>query len=384
MKVRAAFPFLCLAGLLASCVSREAPPAFVGSEAGSALLAEVRELTREQGLAAAKERLVAGLAARDDSKGVIERRVMRTTRDPGLVLPDSVAALPASRRARIAIAVVPGTKASNRGGKDRTRECLRGAAETARAMGFSTSFVETEARGAVEENAALIAARLREAFDRSDAVVLVMLSKGAHDVIRYLREDGADLPAAQREKLVAVLSLAGTVQGSVVADWMAHSPRPLAATTRGWLRLSGQEAAVAMLESVARSPWEGDAASRIARRFPNLTWISIAMVPDGEDGRITERLWSPLVRRRVERTAPYYSPGDGLVESAASVLPDRVDLPEWIVTGFGSHSMPNGSYRDGGRIAPQTTKPGREKLRPESGGEIMSAYLRALPSSVLK
>lgn len=138
-----------------------------------------------------------------------------------------------------------------------------------------------------------------------------------------------------------------------------------------------------MLEAVARSPWNGDTASLVAERFPRLTWISIAMVPDGKDGRITEHLWAPMVRGRIEKTAPYYSPSDGLVESAASVLPDHVRLPEWVVIGYGSHAMPNGIYRGGGRIAPQTTHPGREKLRPETGGEVISAYLRALPQSLL-
>jgi hypothetical protein len=225
---------------------------------------------------------------------------------------------------------------------------------------------------------------MEEVFEASDAVVLVMLSKGAHDVIRYLREDGVKLPPEQRAKLVVVLSLAGTVQGSVVADWMAHSPRPLAGATRRWLRLSGQEAAIAMLEAVARSPWEGEGASLVESRFPGLTWISIAMVPDGEDGRITEHLWAPMVRKRIEATSSYFSPSDGFVESAASVLPDHIDLPEWVVFGYGSHAMPNGRYRDGGRIAPQTTRPGKEKLKPESGGEIMSAYLRALPQELLR
>ncbi len=379
---------LAIAGMLAAlsggCAPMRGTEAWPGAVAGSRLLAEVRETTRSEGLVAARHRLVEGLAREDGSGGDLERRVMRTTADPGLVLPDSFAALPSSRRARIAIAIVPGTKAANPKGKDRTRECLRGAAGASRSMGFATWFVETEARGTVEENASLISLQLREAFAQADTVVLVMLSKGAHDVVRYLREDGVALPAAQREKLVVVLSLAGTVQGSVVADWMAHSPRPFASATRHWLRLSGQEPALSMLESVARSPWEDGAAERISRRFPNLTWISIAMVPDGADGRIADRLWAPVVRRRIERTAPYYSPADGLVESAASVLPDAVDVPEWIVTGFGSHAMPNGSYRNGGRIAPRTTKPGREKLRPESGAEIMDAYLRALPSSLLR
>ena len=45
--------------------------------------------------------------------------------------------------------------------------------------------------------------------------------------------------------------------------------------------------------------------------------------------------------------------------------------------------MPNGSYRDGSRIAPETTVPGKEKLKPETGAEVISAYLRALPRSLL-
>jgi hypothetical protein len=382
---RAAFgATLFLASAFSACVPTGAPLGYVSGAPDSALLREVREVTRREGLVAARERLVEGLAEHDASRGDLGRRVAETTRDPSLALPDSFAAMPALRRARTAIAIVPGTRAGNPNAGDRTRECLRGAAEASRELGFSTWFIETEARGSMEENAALIAGRLAEVFESSDQVALVMLSKGAHDVIRYLREEGARLPFAQRKKLAVVLSLAGTVQGSVVADWMAHSPRPLPVATREWLRLSRQEGAVAMLEEVARSPWEGETAERLGVTFPNLKWVSIAMVPDGGDGRIADRLWSPWLRRRVERTMPHYSPCDGLVESAASVLPDSVRVPQWVVVGYGSHAMPNGSYAEGGRIAPMTTRPGREKLRPESGGEIMSAYLRALPQSLLR
>jgi hypothetical protein len=370
--------------VLTSCARRGGEEDFSGLLPQAALLAEVRQITRQAGLAEAKEELVAGLLAEDESRGELERRVIRTTGDPDLAFPDSLAAMPAKARARTGIVIVPGTRAGNPKTKDRTRECLRGAADAAKEMGFSSWFIETAPRGTVEENARFIAGQLREAFARNDAIVLVMLSKGAHDVIRYLQEDGVNLPASDRKKLAVVLSLAGTVQGSVVGDWMAHSTRPLPSLTRRWLRSSDQEAAIAMLESIARSPWEEGVAERIGSRFPEMTWVSIAMVPDGEDGRISERLWSPWVRQRVERTAPYYSPSDGLVESAASVLPDSVSLPEWVVVGYGSHAMPNGTYRDGTRIAPQTTRPGREKLRPESGAEIMSAYLRALPTSLLR
>ncbi len=371
---------LCLLG---SCSTQGNISRFTSGVPDCALLTEVRTITREQGLADAKERVIAGLQERDGSSGALTKRVERTTANPKLVLPDSLAALPSSRRERIALVIIPGTKVAGRHRPDRTRECLRGAATVAREMGFSTWFVDTEARGEVDENAAKIAVQVRGAFFQTDRVILVMLSKGAHDVIRYLQEDGLALPAEQRRKLVVALSLAGTVQGSVVADWMAHSSRPFPVLTRQWLRVSGQKSALDMLESISRSPWRGDLPMRLDSGFPHLTWIGIAMVPDGADGRITERLWLPPVRREIERTAPWYSPNDGLVESAAEILPDSVKLPEWVVIGYGSHAMPNGSYSDGSRIAPQTTRPGVEKLRPESGGEIMSAYLRALPTSLL-
>lgn len=370
--------------MLTSCARRGGEGAFSGLVPEAALLAQVRQTTREAGLVAAKKELISGLLAEDESRGALERRVIRTSSDAGWVYPDSLASMPAGERVRTAIVIVPGTRAGNPKTKDRTRECLRGAADAAKEMGFSSWFIETAPRGTVEENARYIAGRMREAFAKNDAVVLVMLSKGAHDVIRYLQEDGVNLPASDRKKLAVVLSLAGTVQGSVVGDWMAHSTRPFPSMTRRWLRASDQAAAVAMLESIARSPWEEGVAERIGSSFPEMTWVSIAMVPDGEDGRISDRLWSPWVRQRVEETAPYYSPSDGLVESAASVLPDSVSLPEWVVVGYGSHAMPNGTYRDGSRIAPRTTRPGREKLRPESGAEIMSAYLRALPESLLR
>lgn len=352
--------------------------------AESALLGEVREITMYEGLPRAKDRLIERLIERDDSAGALERRVVRTTADPNLVLPDSLAALPDSTRRRIAIAIIPGTRAGNQRGRDRTRECLAGAAARSRSMGLATHFLQTAARGSIEQNADLVARQMREIFAESDDVIILMLSKGAHDVIHYLQHGGAGLPVAHRRKLVAVISLAGTVQGSVVAEWLVTSPRPLAATTRAWLTVSGQADAIEMLRSISASPWEEGSAEKMAVLYPRLTWISIAMVPDGSDGRIRERLWSPFLRKRVEKTTVAYSPTDGLVESAASVLPETVPLTEWIVTAYGSHAMPNGSYRDGSRIAPQTTDPHRERLKPETGGEVISAYLRALPQSLLR
>jgi hypothetical protein len=361
----------------------------VGAEDGGAategrLLTEAREMTRREGLPAAKAYLLSQLPARDDSGGALEQRVIRTTADPELILPDSLAAMSLSRRQRTAIAIIPGTRAGNQNSRDHTRECLQGAAAQSRVMGFDTHFLLTEPRGTIEQNADLVARQMSGIFAGADTVIILMLSKGAHDVIHYLQHGAMELPAAQRRKLVAVISLAGTVQGSVVAEWLVSSRRPLATMTRSWLTLSGQPDAIAMLRSIGESPWQSETTGKMASLFPRMTWVSIAMVPDGPDGRISERLWSPFLRNRIEKWAPFYSPTDGLVESAASVLPETVRVPEWIVAAYGSHAMPNGTYRDGSPIAPQTTRPGREKLEPETGGEVISAYLRALPQSLVR
>lgn len=368
---------------LTGCVQFDREEAGAKAAPSGALLGEVREITRREGLNSARDHLVAGLDNLDGSRGDLEDRVVRTTADPALILPDALAALPLSVRRRTAIAIVPGTRAGSKSKGDRTVNCLKGAAEESRALGFATYFLDTEARGTVEDNADRVALQLREVFEKSDRVILLMLSKGAHDVIRYLQEGGASLPAQHRGKLAVVLSLAGTVQGSVVADWMAYSSRPLAVTTRGFLRLSGQDEAIAMLRSVAGNPWNSEDVSKMPGLYPNLTWVSIAMVPDGPDGRITEKLWAPYIRKRVEKTSSHYSPTDGLVESAASILPESVALEQWIVPALGSHAMPNGTYRNGIRVAPQTTELGEEALKPETGGEVISAYLRAMPRSLL-
>lgn len=351
-------------------------------EARSSVLREARDTTRSEGLPRARDLVAKRLAERDFSRGELERRVIATTRDPGFAWPDSLAALPREERRRIAVVLVPGTR-TGFGGPSMTRQTLRDAARKSEAMGFDTHFLDTPPRGGVQENAALVAEAVAPVFEEADRVVMLALSKGAHDLVHYLQEHALELPVAQRAKLRLVLTLGGTLQGSVVADFFANSPRLVPVVLRSGLVLRGKREQIGMLKTIARSPWRPEDASRMAEGFPNLTWVSLAMVPDGEDGRIAERLWSPPIRKRISRFSPYFSPADGLVESAASVLPDGVEVPEWIVRGFGSHAIPNARYADGSPVAPRTKVPGDETLNPASGGEIMDAYLRALPRSLV-
>jgi len=369
-----------LAGLLfCSCSTR--PLSLQPSTQGS-LLDQARAITRESGLVEAREFVIEQLGDLDSSDGEMERRISRTTSSSTLSFPDSLMALGAEGRAEVAMVIIPGTKV-RLCVPSKARETLAEAARKAEELGFKAYIIDTPHHSTPSENAGIIAGQLAPIISESEHVILMMLSKGAHDVAFFLQDHAANWPPDERAKFKAVLSLAGTVQGSIAAAWMAGSPHPAPLLLRNTLRISGQGHIVEMLEEVGVSPWHTSTLQRLSQTFPNLTWISFAMIPDGGDGRVTEKVWMPQIRRLIEREAPFFSPEDGLVESLASVMPEESDLPQWVIRGFGSHILTNGRFPDGSRIAPATTVEGVEELNPASGAELMDALLRALPAPLL-
>ncbi len=313
----------------------------------------------------------------------MEGRLAAATADADLIFPDSWAAIDALARDRVALVIIPGTTVKLRGEPPPTRDALAEAARTANAMGFRAVFVETPYHACPDENGTLVADIVSEVFASHDRVVIMMLSKGAHDVARYLQLHAADLPEPEREKLVGVVSLVGTLQGSVSARWFVRSRHPVPGAIRSYLRMTGDSKTMHMLATIAANPWDDCFPARMPEVFPNLTWISFVMIPDGPDGRTTEDVWNRHIRRLAERGSKEFSPEDGLVEAAAAILPHCSQVPEIIVRGFGSHALSNGRYPDGTPIAPRTANPDKGPTIPESGGEIIDAFLRAAPAGIL-
>lgn len=377
---------LCLAvfsTLISSCVTKRVE-VDIRPPHPSSLLEEARNLTRTDGLVAARNHIAESLRQRDSSSGEMERRLAAATADPDLVFPDSWAALDDASRDRVAMVIIPGTTVKLHGKPPPTREALAEAARTANEMGFRAVFVETPYHACPDENGTLLADIVNEAFASHDRVVLTMLSKGAHDVARYLQVHAAGLPESEREKLVGVISLVGTLQGSISARWFVRSRHPVPGAIRAYLRMTGDAATVHMLATIAADPWDDCFPERMPDIFPNLTWISFVMLPDGPDGRTTEEVWNRHIRRLAERGSKEFSPEDGLVEAAAAILPHCSRVPEIIVRGYGSHALSNGRYPDGTPIAPRTADPDKEPTIPESGGEIIDAFLRAAPAEILR
>lgn len=357
------------------------PPAALTG--GDELVDQARQLSAEKGLVAARDFLTDELARRDDSRGQMEVRFRRASTDPDQVYADALAAQPEAVRGSIGFAFIPGMRAKAGNEESKPVAALRHAATACERRGFQARLIPAVGRGDVDKNAAAMAGSLREVFEENDHVFLVAKSKGAHDLIYFLRNQGAAFPAELRRKLRGVCILAGTVQGSYVADWFANHPDPWAVGARASLLLTGKGAQIPMLRTVGQSPWRGAPATFPRDTFPHLTWINLAVLPEGEDGRASGREWSKFYSGHIQKTAGWESPSDSLVETAAEVLPGHIDVPEWIIRVRGNHAFPSGRFLDGSKITPRTP-PLPDGMNPASGGDIMDAFLRSLPASLLR
>ncbi|MCB1076393.1 MAG: hypothetical protein KDM64_01085 [Verrucomicrobiae bacterium] len=378
--------FVCLAALFSvGCagVGRTTSPPPASKTGGDELVEEARQISAKDGLLEARDFLTIKLAERDDSNGAMERRFERASTDKEFVYPDSLAALPLAERKRIGIAFIPGMRA--KAGKEESKPvaALRAAAKETEKLGMDAKLIPAIGRGDVDKNAAAMAESIREVFERNDKVILLAKSKGAHDLIYFLRNQGAAFPEAQRQKLCGVCILAGTVQGSYVADWFSRNWNPWAIGARASLLLTGKGGQISMLKSVADSPWIGVTNGFPLDTYPNLTWINLAVLPEGEDGRASGKEWSKFYSDHIQKTNGWESPSDSLVETAAEVLPGSIDVPEWIIRVRGNHAFPSGRFLDGAPITPNT-KPLEDGMNPAAGGEIMDAFLRSLPASILR
>jgi hypothetical protein len=105
-----------------------------------------------------------------------------------------------------------------------------------RGRGYDAVYLDVPGRGTAEANAAFLAARLREADDDPRPFLLVTYSKGLTDVLEYLVRH-----PESRERVAAVISIAGAAHGSPLADahqtlyrdWLARLPMPGCAASDG-------------------------------------------------------------------------------------------------------------------------------------------------------
>ncbi len=349
------------------------------------LLRKARRTTITKGLAEARDQVFDGLGEIDASDGLLETRLSQATANRSLIFDDSLRTLPRSQRAKVGFLMVPGMR---RGVDDphTSKYLLDSAAAECERHGFATTVVDTVPDGPARMNAPIFAPQFEEMLRAKESVFIVTASKGATDLLHYLAHEGKELPPELRSRFKVIITLSGPLQGSYVARWASTSPRFVPFLIRITAGRPPYRRRIVAIREMGQSWWGRDQENAwLAETYPNLTWISFSMVPDGEDGQISDTpYWPDGVLERVYYTSRIYSPNDALVESAATVLPPGTGVPNWVVRGRGAHAVPLGRFPDGSKIAPNTQGDEREDIIPEAGGEMFAALLRSLPKSVLR
>lgn len=344
------------------------------------LLSYVRDVSKQSGLVRAREVLLTKLSELDTSKGELKKKVIQTTLHKDLTLEDSFATIDPARRSRIGVYLVLGIGGDN----SDNAKLIRNAANEVARLGFTSEMLEVDPNLGSDYNAKLLKKLLEERIPKLDKVVLVAASKGASDFVTYFLKYGQNLPLKERQKVKMMVTLSGVVRGSFVADYLTNSSGPLGLGVRSFLRASGRGAILNGVESLSRDPWKGHDPARVKELFPALKWLSFPSIPEAKVALTDLSLWAGFLRTPVHSWSHIASPSDGLVETAASILPPDTGLTEIIIPIHGPHEMALGSYAPGVRIAPISQADIYDAVNPESGPEILSALFRALPKELIE
>jgi len=364
----------CLSLLLMAGCAAPPLPEMDGARLRNDLVIEARRWVEEDGRVAACERLEDEIAKFDDSSGMFERRVMQTNRDKSFVFPDALANLSRAERRKTGIYFLLGFN-QDRGRSppiiERTVVLLRG-------RGFRSEVMPVLGRRTATEDAVMVREFLGRELPEVDRAVLVGFSKGSSDLTEFWLGEADKLPVAQLRKIRLWMNFAGVLRGSEVARWLACDRGAEESLYRAFVNFkSGRPTAkFDDLASISGDPWASGHRRMPAGLAPGFLVIDVVVIPKGAEG------WSesdPLFERlgRAASRARPIGPCDGLVESAASLIPREAGIRQWVVRVNGSHALLDGVYPNGSPVAPGYSLGGGRQL--ESGIEMMDDFLRALP-----
>jgi hypothetical protein len=329
------------------------------------------------GMRLTRDALIEALRARDDSGGRFERRLLRAQARPREIPPDSVLALPRAARARVGVYFVPGYN-HNRG---LSQEVFRRAAARLNELGFVSDVIQTSPAGDRFGNARQIAAQLTQIEGRVDSILLVTLSKGSSDASTFVVQELPRLPALSA-KLRVIVTLSGVVRDAFMPRWLAHAPGGTTSLLRWQLRryLPEDHRLFDGLASMAEDPWSGARPSSLPAA-DHLLWIHFPMIPESPRGLPEKKGILRITNRYALRADDRIGPHDGLVETAASILPPDTPYKQWIVRALGDHGLIDGNYL-GGQPVSEAFASGQDNAA--AGIEVMGAFLRALPRDILE
>lgn len=346
----------------------------------SDLLAWSREATKIYGVLQTRDMLSLLLKKRDHKNGELESRLQRATKNTNWISKDSVFADESLDRKKIGILFFMGVDVND---NSPNRDQIRLASEYARDLGFYAHTFQTGPTSSSETNATIINNDLKKHLRKVDAAIIVAASKGVADFLTWSFTGAQTYSKQERDKIKMFISLSGVIRESFVAKWLFEAQSFHAKKMR-FLINNFRKDYVPGFYSLTKSPWRfAQKPSQLKTTFENLRWVSFAMLPEGFDGLSYLDPWNLKFQESLYRESSVRSPSDGLVETAASILPPNTMVEEHVIRAWGPHALSLGRYSDHTPIAPKAQR-GRTTAQPEAGPELLNAFMRSIPSAWLK
>jgi hypothetical protein len=348
------------------------------------LLDFTRELKMKKGLAYSRNFLYFAFKKRDFDRGLVERRLISVANQPEVSYVDSLRNIPEEDRKKYGVYFLLGIL----GEKGPNAELVKKASDEVAAMGFNSEVLKATPDKSSQVNAEKIRGQMKDILSNGEIekVVIVGVSKGVSDFLYYFYNFAqTDLDALERQKVELFISLAGVVTHSEIASWLTHGRSLRARTLRTAVRMQGLSDGVS---SLSNSFWEEDDLGKVNRLFPKMEWISVVALPEGNDGFThIARSSATLLNAGTNKDYDEIGPTDGMVESAAQVLPAGTGIEETIIPVFGPHGMSKARLSDGSplsvsSLSPETQVTNKEP-NPVSGSEMIDLFFKAIPSRYL-
>lgn len=247
--------------------------------------------------------------------------------------------------------------------------------------------VETKEGAPAAENAPIIRESIEVTFQNPALTgVVLSASKGSQEMSHFMIREFPDMHPSQQQRLRIIISLSGVLRYSYFAKWLSEPPQSAGPTRKLirqltlWLLPSARQIWNAV-PSLAEDPWTPAAQAKLIDcldcHFPK--WISLVMFPSTPEGR-QSYAGLDLLNTWALKDDSKIGPTDGIVESAASLLPTNLPIEQHIIRARGAHGILDGQFIDGTPISEAYSK----RKDPLGGGEeFVEALLNALPAKFL-
>jgi hypothetical protein len=300
-----------------------------------------RFFVEAHGTVRGRQLLMQLMRAQDQSGGVFEATLKeRLTRESTAPI-FSVAGLGPEAKSKIGIGFVNGFVANN----SKVGLTLDQMSAALRQEGYQARNLATVTSDDTILNGYRIGMELEKMSQSLDSIILIGLSKGAQEISHALLNP-AFVSDRTLKKIKVIISMAGVIRYSKAAEWLIHRTDRIAPNIiQGYLHHTFSPNYPPGLVSLAHDPWTHR--RRKPESFSNILWISFAPLPPKFHGLPYDKIGFRKIQKDIYNDVGPVGPIDGVIESAATVLPPNSGMTQWIVPLLASHYIFEGTFTDG-------------------------------------